>query len=276
MCVALAIRRLVHDPRYIPRLVLAATLPERGSLRSSPQPVFLVSSCLLLAMLFLPAVGPLFPAVVALSYQLWVRSFPFFSVSTAFAATSLTSTCVSACSSQLLRTAAVRLRHVSCNATLLSRAPLLRSSWHSMSRPPWHSMVLRRRFTRALVSDDLFARPRADPRVLFRTLLHVLRVVWWSPSTTLSPLRALRVWRVVVSRARSGSSRLRRHPSSVRSRRGPEYGCDRVSCSLSFGFQAAVPRNLRVVALFPQLSHCVRVATCLVVSGHFSTQICHS
>ena len=46
----------------------------------------------------------------------------------------------------------------SSNATLLSRALLLRSSWHSMA--------LRRRFTRALVSDKLFARPRADPRVL--------------------------------------------------------------------------------------------------------------
>ena len=32
-------------------------------------------------------------------------------------------------------------------------------------------MALRRRFTQALVSDKLFARPRADPRVLFRTLL---------------------------------------------------------------------------------------------------------
>ena len=36
--------------------------------------------------------------------------------------------------------------------------------------------------------DELFARPRADPRVLFRTLLHVLRVVRWSPSTTRSEL----------------------------------------------------------------------------------------
>ena len=42
----------------------------------------------------------------------------------------------------------------SCNATLLSRALLLRSSWHSMSRPPWHSMALRRRITRALVSTS--------------------------------------------------------------------------------------------------------------------------
>ena len=69
-------------------------------------------------------------------------------------------------------------------------------------------MALRRRFTRALVSDELFARPRADPRVLFRTLLHVLGVVWWSPSTTLSPLRALRVKRALSPELGcSGSSR---------------------------------------------------------------------
>ena len=37
----------------------------------------------------------------------------------------------------------------------------LRSSWHSMSLSPWHSMVFQRRCS------------RADPRVLFRTLLHV-------------------------------------------------------------------------------------------------------
>ena len=34
----------------------------------------LVGPCLRLAMLFLPAVGPLFPAVVASFYPLWVRS----------------------------------------------------------------------------------------------------------------------------------------------------------------------------------------------------------
>ena len=45
---------------------------------------------------------------------------------------------------------------------------------------------------RAFGLNELFARSRAEPRVL-RTLLHVLRVVRWSPSTTLSPLRALRV-----------------------------------------------------------------------------------
>ena len=47
------------------------------------------------------------------------------------------------------------------------------------------------------LSEELFARPRAEPRVLFRTLLHVLRVAACGlvvPNTTRSPpLRALRV-----------------------------------------------------------------------------------
>ena len=49
----------------------------------------------------------------------------------------------------------------------------------------------------ASLSDELFARSLADPRVLFRTLLHVLRVAACGlvvPNTTRSPpLRALRV-----------------------------------------------------------------------------------
>ena len=50
--------------------------------------------------------------------------FPFFSVSTASAATSLTSTCLSTCSSSFHNCFARQLsvRYVSCNATLLSRA----------------------------------------------------------------------------------------------------------------------------------------------------------
>ena len=76
--------------------------------------------------------------------------------------------------SQLLRTAAVRpLR-------LLQRDIAFPSS----SATAW---------LRAFCLNELLARLRAEPRVL-RTLLHVLRVVWWSPSTTLSSLRALRVW----------------------------------------------------------------------------------
>ena len=42
----------------------------------------------------------------------------------------------------------------------------------------------------ASLSDELFARPRADPRVLFRTL-HVLRVVWCD-SAPLAPLPSAR------------------------------------------------------------------------------------
>ena len=54
----------------IPTLILNLTSSWSLSWTSScPSP------CLQLAMLFLPAVGPLFPAVVALFYPLWVRSF---------------------------------------------------------------------------------------------------------------------------------------------------------------------------------------------------------
>ena len=170
VCAALAIRRLVHDPRYVPRLVFAATLPERdlcGLCRSQSSLCYaLLTSCRSAlsrcGCSFLPAVRPLFP---------------FFSVSTASAATSLTSTCfvhALVLVSQLLRTAPVRpLR-------LLQRDIAFSSS----SATAW---------LRAFGLNEVFARSRADPRVL-RTLLHVLRVVWWSPSTTLSlPLRAARV-----------------------------------------------------------------------------------
>ena len=76
--------------------------------------------------------------------------------------------------SQLLRTATVRpLRLLQRDIAFLS-----------CSATAW---------LRAFGLNELLARSRADPRVLFRTLLHVLRVVWWSPSTTLSSLRALRV-----------------------------------------------------------------------------------
>ena len=79
-------------------------------------------------------------------------------------------------------------------ATLLVRVLLVRTSWHSMSRPPWHSMALWRRFTRALVFDELFARPRADPRVIF---FHALLPRAARGSLAASPatllLRALRV-----------------------------------------------------------------------------------
>ena len=103
----------------------------------------------------------------------------------------------------------------SCNAMLLSRALLLRSSWHSMSRPPWHSMALLRRFTRALVFDKLFARPRADPRVLFRTLLQssaalARRCAGWSAGLTSPPASP-------PATVRGGHSASRDHSSSCSS-----------------------------------------------------------
>ena len=107
--------------------------------------------------------------------------------------------------SQLLRAAAVEaVRHVSCHATLLVRA-----------------------------------RPRADQRVLLRTLFHVPPHALSGaarglvvPSTTLPP-SARCAWRSLAPElACSDSSRFRRHPSSVRSHRGPECGCDRALHSL--------------------------------------------
>ena len=55
----------------IPALILNLASSWSSSCQSLPA----VGPCLQLAMLFLPAVGPLFPAVVALFHPLWVRSF---------------------------------------------------------------------------------------------------------------------------------------------------------------------------------------------------------
>ena len=94
----------------------------------------------------------------------------------------------------------------SCNATLLSRVLLLRSSWHSMIRPPWHSMALRRRFTRALVSTSC---------LLVHVLTHVFssarfsraRLLWhcWTDQHHLRPPPAS---------VRGGHSASREHSSS--------------------------------------------------------------
>ena len=141
----------------------------------------------------------------------------------------------------------------SCNATLLSRALLLRSSWHSMSRPPWHSMALRRRFTRALVSDKLFARPRADPRALFFTIL-------LSSAALARPLQPLCV-EVILLPANT------RHPALVIS-----LSTDATVLRVfRLGLRVAIPPKLCCDS--PQLSP-LRLATCLMVSGHFSTQTC--
>ena len=150
-------------PRYVPAVGYALISPAVG-------PLF---SCLLLAMLFflpaalLPAVGPLFyhlfhehPSVDVLGFTLSrVRS-----------PASLFCECVSlAPRAPYTPSFAVWCLGLSRACAVLLRSSWhsmgrLRSSWHSMSRSPWHSMVFQRRC------------PRADPRVLFRTLLHVLRV----------------------------------------------------------------------------------------------------
>ena len=89
-------------------------------------------------------------------------------------------------------------------------------------------MALRRRFTRALVFDKLFACPRADPRVLFRTLLQssaalALRCAGWSAgltSATCVPSSHC-AWRSLFPRHRDHSSSCSGSLS--------EYGCDRPS-----------------------------------------------
>ena len=178
VCVALA-----HDPRYVPRLVLAAQfLPAVGCALLTSCRSALLTSCR--SALLSPAVGPLFP---------------FFSVSTASTATSLTSTCLSTCSS-LFHNCFSRQLSVSVTS-LATRHRFLENLQRDIAfsssslaviialhEPPaiaLHGSPASLHAT--LVSDELFARPRADPRDLFRTLLHVLRVMWWSPSTTLSP-----------------------------------------------------------------------------------------
>ena len=111
------------------------------------------------ALLFLLHVFALL-LVMLFSYPLWVRSFQPF---------------VLACPLELAACEYVSLApRAPYSHRLRSVVPWFVKGWHCL--------------------DELFARPRADPRVLFRTLLHVLRVVRWSPSTTRSPpLRALRV-----------------------------------------------------------------------------------
>ena len=72
-------------------------------------------------------------------------------------------------------------------------------------------------FCRDLVFDELYARPSADPRVLLRTLLRVLRVVRWSPAPLVFT-SALCAWRSLDPEIGcSRSSRSCSHPALVRS-----------------------------------------------------------
>ena len=100
--------------------------------------IFAVFGATSLPCQFLPAVGhALLTSCRSALLSLAVGPlFPFFSVSTASAATSLTSTCLSTCSTSFHNCFARQLsvRYVSCNATLLSRAlPLLHGYEPSVS-----------------------------------------------------------------------------------------------------------------------------------------------
>ena len=69
-----------------------------------------------------------------------------------------------------------RTHRVVCESSLL--LGLLFRFFYSLHRLPWPLRcfglsALGRRFSRALVFNELVARPRADPRVFFHTLLHV-------------------------------------------------------------------------------------------------------
>ena len=119
--------------------------------------------------------------------------------------------------------------------------------------------------------DELFARPRADPRVLFRTVLHVLRVVRWSPSTTRSPpLRTLRVERAL-------SPELGCFELSFHSRHGRELRRAACVATLVRGQEhlvaEPVPRRSAHCA-FPAIVHCADVwsaeltSTTCVPSSH--------
>ena len=117
--------------------------------------------------LFLPAVGPLFchpsrcsgpqaSSPARRQFSVHVRASGFLSP---------------ASSSLVVFASRAALPSRSCNATLLSQVLLLRSSWHSMSR---RAMALHGSPASLHASpcfDKLFARPRADPRVLFLTIL---------------------------------------------------------------------------------------------------------
>ena len=124
---------------------------------------------------------------------LWVRSFPLWcalvpAVGPLFFQQLEVRSSFTSCRSSFHRRFAQRLSVTF--ATLLVRALLARSSWHSMSRPPWHSMAVRHR-----LFDELSA-------------VHVLTHVFssaryftccaWSASPQHHSLLSLRALRVEV------------------------------------------------------------------------------
>ena len=210
--------RSCADPRYVPRRILAATLPERGSLR---QPVFLsVFACCWLCS----------------SHQLCAPLFPP-------AATSLTSTFLSTCSSSFHNCFARQLWQLSVASLATRRC--------------FHELFLES-------PDELCARPRADPRVLLRTLIHVLRVVWWSPAPPFSPPRAARGGRWLQR-----STALAIH---LRSALAEGLSVDAiVRCVRFVRLPSVHPAESFGVVLTRESAVVTRSRSC---PGHFSTQTC--
>ena len=119
-------------------------------------------SCLLLAMLFSPAVGPLF-------YPLWVRSVSFFSSGSSICSRSWLHLELCSLPGVAVLRASVSLRERRTHRLLQCGALVCQGLAVIMAlHKPLAIVMALHGFQRRC--------PRADPRVLFRTLLHVLRV----------------------------------------------------------------------------------------------------
>ena len=196
---------LSSDPRHVPRRILAATKPERGSLRSvcCSRSFLLVLACSWLCS-FLPAVGPLFPTRCgsALSYPLWDRWVRFSVIH--HVVLDLRLLCLPGSSITVLFTLSAGIKQVLAVPVCPSRHSRL--GFSSCVRSPASmlasaSVSLRERRTHNRLCN-VRPRFRQGSWLSLHVLTHVfssarshrvLRVVWWSPSTTVSPLRALRV-----------------------------------------------------------------------------------
>ena len=116
--------------------------------------------------------------------------------------------------------------------------------------------------------DKLFACPRADPRVLFRTLLQssaalahrLYWVVCWTDQRHVRPLQPVCV-EVILLPANTRYPALLINLSTNAT----------VLRVLRPGLRVMIPAKLCCDS--PQLSP-LRWATCLMVSGHYSTQTC--
>ena len=283
--------------RYVPRPCLGCDpfLNEDPSV-CVPQPSFLMRFLPAVGYALSPAVGPLFPAAVALFtscrsaplYQQWVRSFLFFC---GYRQPSIWSvlpvdccsrfTCASSASPLAVAERCSVTYHVTrlCLFELCPLPGVATFECVSLSLRAWQGLGC---------LDELFARPRADPRAPLSTLFHVLllsthlrvlRVACWTAQHHSLLFRALCV-EVFDSRAQvlwffaltsSSCSGKRLEHEGDRVPRVPLWSAGATVRRLfRFGLRAAVPPKL-CRCDSPQLSP-LRLAVCLMVSGHFSTQ----